>query len=284
MISNPKLHTNILVGSAIAATFIATYFPVLQELVKTWWRSDEYSHGFLIVPICCYIIWLKRNQLQSITYKPSIVGLIISICSLAVYVIGFYAGISTLCYLTIVPFWVGCVIYLYGYEMAKALFFPFLLLFFMIPVPSQLYSLLTIPLQLFVSKISVTSASNLGVPIYGEGNLIFLKDRTLEVVEACSGLRSLISLLTLSLIFGYFTLGSNILRGILFISAIPVAIFVNIVRVVLIVMALEYFDFDLTLDKYHSWFGLLIFILALVTIAAEKGVLGIWDPSDKQER
>jgi exosortase len=122
--------------------------------------------------------------------------------------------------------------------------------------------------------------SNLfGLPVYREGNVIHLPDRTLQVVQACSGLRSMISLLTLSAIFGYLTLKSNLLRTILFFSGIPAAILVNIIRVVLMVVAFYYFNYNLTTGTTHTIFGIIIFALALIFIAITKRVLSLWDKS-----
>ena len=173
----------------------------------------------------------------------------------------------------------GIIIYFYGFFLFKELLFPFLLLLFMIPIPSQIYASLTIPLQLFVSKTSVWIAVHLSLPIYREGNVIYLPDLTLQVVQACSGLRSMISLLALALIFGYFTLKSNSLRILLFISAVPTAVFVNIARVLLLVLAFHLFNYDLTKEPAHTVFGIFVFILALILIAISKGILSIWDRS-----
>ena len=144
-------------------------------------------------------------------------------------------------------------------------------------MPSQVYSILTIPLQLFVSKISVALAAFLEVPIYREGNVLYLPDKTFQVVQACSGLRSMISLLTLSLILGYFTLRSNSLKIVLFFSGIPVAVLVNIVRVSLLVLAFYYLGLDLTSEGIHTVFGMLIFLLALISIVGFKVLLSFWD-------
>lgn len=117
----------------------------------------------------------------------------------------------------------------------------------------------------------------MGVPVYREGNVIHLPNRTMQVVQACSGLRSMISLLTLSAILGYFTLKSNLLRTVLFVSGVPAAIFVNIIRVLLLVAAFYYLNYDLTAGNIHTVFGMTIFILALLLIIIIKQVLSIWD-------
>jgi len=242
-----------------------------------WAKSEEYSHGFLILPICAYILWRKKESLAEVRINPSIWGLALVIFSLLLYLFAHVAEILTLRSLSLVFVLSGVVIYFYGFRMFKELPFPLFLLLFMIPIPSQIYSSLTIPLQLFVSKTSVFIAALLGLPIYREGNVIHLPDRTMQVVQACSGLRSMISLVTLAAVFGYLTLKSNFLRTVLFVSGVPAAIFVNIIRVLLLVAAFHYFSVDLTAGSIHTVFGMTIFILALLLIIVIKGVLSIWD-------
>jgi exosortase len=269
--------------SVLGAAFVVTYFPVWKRLVGTWMTSDEYSHGFLIVPLCCYIIWKNKENLSKIAGKPSGWGLALSIFSLLIYIFAHFAEILTLASFSMVLLMAGIAIYLYGFKFCRSLTFPLFLLLFMIPVPAQIYSSLTIPLQLFVSKVSVGISGLIGLPIYREGNIIHLPEQTLQVVQACSGLRSIVALLTLSVVFGYFTLKSNILRTFLFLSGIPVAIFVNIIRVLLMVLAFYYFKYDLTAGTTHTLFGLLIFGLALLSIYFIRGALFIWDRSSTEE-
>ena len=266
----------------LIASFILTYFPVWKRLVLTWYSSDDYSHGFFIIPLCFYIIWRKKEVLAEIPIKPSSWGMALVIFSLLLYLFAHLAEIMTLTSFSIVLLLAGAVIYFYGFLMFKALLFPLFLLLFMIPVPAQIYAKLTIPLQLFVSKVSVGISSLLGLPIYREGNVIHLPGRTLQVVQACSGLRSMISLLTLSVIFAHLTLKSNLLRSILFLSGIPAAILVNIIRVLLLVFAFHYLNFDLTKGIIHTVFGLIIFILALIVIFIMKEILSVWDKSATQ--
>ncbi|MBU0993949.1 MAG: exosortase [Proteobacteria bacterium] len=284
--SNKQSHvisSNKLSLGFLLSIFIIAYFPVLKSLILFWNSSDDYSHGFFIIPISCYIVWQKKDALKKIPASSSFSGLVIVVVSLLIYVLATYAEISTVKSLSIVPFLGGSILYLFGFRMLKAVMFPILFLLFMIPVPGQIYSSLTIPLQLFVSKISVGISSMLGIPIYRDGNVIHLPDHTLQVVQACSGLRSLMSLLTLSAVFGYFTLKSNILRSILFATAIPTAICVNIVRVFMMTAAFYYFQYDLTEGTVHTAFGMIIFILALAIIVLIGKILSIWDNSATQE-
>ena len=260
-------------------TFILAFFPIWKRLVLSWYSSDQYSHGFLIIPITLYIIWKKKDILVKTPIRPSWWGMALVVFSLLLYLFAYFAEISTIASFSIVLLLAGVIIYLYGFLIFKELLFPLVFLLFMIPIPSQIYSSLTIPLQLFVSKVSVWLGSTIGIPIYREGNVIHLPDRTMQIVQACSGLRSMISLLMLSAIIGYLTLKSNILRFVLFLSGIPVAIFVNIIRVCLMVFAFHYFNYDLTKDSVHTVFGVIIFCIALIIIALSKGVLSIWDKS-----
>ena len=269
--------SSVFLFAIFVSTFIIAYFPVWKRLVLAWYSSDEYSHGFFIVPLCGYILWRKREFLAEIPVSPSSWGLPLIIFALLLYVFAHLAEILTVASFSMVLLIAGVVMYLYGLLMLKKLLFPMFLLLFMIPIPAQIYSSLTIPLQLFVTKASVWIGALIGVPVYREGNVIHLPDRTMQVVQACSGLRSMISLMTLSAILGYFTLRSNFMRVILFFSGIPAAIFVNIIRVLLMILAFYYFNFDLTKGTTHTIFGLIIFILALIFVALTKGMLSTWD-------
>lgn len=273
----------LLLTIVLFGTFILAFFPVWNRLVLSWYSSDQYSHGFFIIPITLYIIWRKKDVLGKTPIIPSWWGMALVIFSLLLYLFAHFAEILTLTSFSMILLLAGVIIYLYGFLIFKELLFPLVFLFFMIPIPGQIYSSLTTPLQLFVSKVSVWLASTIGIPIYREGNVIHLPDRTMQVVQACSGLRSMVSLLMLSAIFGYFTLKSNILRFALFLSGIPAAIFVNIIRVSLMVFAFYYFNYDLTKDSVHTVFGIIIFIIALIIIALSKGVLSIWDKSTTEK-
>ena len=164
--------------------------------------------------------------------------------------------------------------------MFRLLAFPLFFLILMIPVPEQIYSSLTIPLQLFVSKTSTDFAMLLNIPIFRQGNVIQLPEQVLEVVQACSGLRSVVSLLAVSAVFGYLRVNSNYLRSIIFFSSIPIAIIVNIFRVIIMIIASYYFQYDLSQGTIHTIFGMIIFALALVILFSLGKGLSFWDKSD----
>lgn len=264
------------------AAFIFAYFPVWRDLIGAWSGSPESSHGFFIIPISAFLVWKKSSTLSKFQAEGSILGLFIVILSLLLYLFAHYAEIMTLRSLSMVPLAAGIVVYLYGFCGLKELIFPIALLLFMIPIPSQIYSYLTIPLQLFVSKISVWAAALLGVPVFREGNVIHLPDRTLQVVRACSGMRSMVSLLTLSAVFAYITLKSNLLRTIMFLSGVPIAIFVNMLRVLVVILAFHYLNLDFSRGTPHTILGISVFAIAFVILATLKGVISTWDRSPAQ--
>lgn len=261
----------------VLGSFVLAYFPVWQELVSTWSSSDDYSHGFFIIPIIGYILWQKKDRLATLPQKISMAGFFLLFCSLVVYVLAYYAEIQTITSLSLISTLAGCVLFLYGPAVLKEVSFPLFFLVFMVPIPTQVYSAITIPLQLIVSKTSVDLLAATGIPILRDGNVIHLPEHTFEVVQACSGLRSLVTLLTLATIIAYFTLQSNILKVILILCAMPAAVLVNIFRVTVMITVYHVWSYDLTEGTIHTIFGVVIFVLAIAIIYLTRGVLQRWD-------
>ncbi len=253
--------------------FFAAYYPVFIELVKSWSGSEDNSHGFAIIPIAGYIIWQKRGVLPEPSSKGSSIGLIFIVISAALYIFAQLGKVVTLSSISMIAVLWGMILFLFGFKMLQAMMFPLAFLLFMIPVPAQIYSALTIPLQLLVTKVTVGLADLAGIPIYREGNVIHIPERTLQVVQACSGLRSIMTMLTLGAVFGYFTLKSVFTRGVLLVAGVPIAVAVNIVRVMALVVAFHYFRIDLSEGALHTALGLGVFLLALgIFILVQRGL------------
>jgi exosortase A len=260
-----------------AGTFLAAYLPVMIDLVRAWSGSDDYSHGFLIVPIALYIIWHKRGSLAEAATIGSWVGLPVAILSLLAYLFARAGEIITLASLSMIGFIAGTVLFLFGFRVLRLCLFPLLFLLFMIPVPAQIHAGLSIPLQLLVTRVTAWLASFAGIPIYCEGNVIHHSRGTFEVVQACSGLRSITALLTLGAVFGYFSLSSNFLRTILLVSAIPIAIAINILRIFVMVAAINFLGIDLTVGTPHTMLGLVLFGVAVAIFVLIRKGLALWD-------
>jgi exosortase len=190
-----------------------------------------------------------------------------------VFIFSYLAEIETLQYASLILTLLSLVYYNYGYQYSRALLFPLFFLIFMVPIPSQIYSELTISLQLFVTKTSVVLIKWIDIPTYREGNIIHIPEMRLQVVEACSGLRSMISLITLSVFYAYISFKKFYKRTILSLSAIPAAVFINIVRIITMVIGIHFYNINLTVGRYHEIFGVVIFGLGIACIVLAKGIL-----------
>jgi exosortase len=246
-----------------SVTFAAAYYPVWSGLVRAWNGSDDYSHGFFIVPLALYMVWRERGRLSAQAIRGSWIGLPVVLISLFAYLFAQVGEILTLSSVSLVLFVWGAVIFLCGTGVFRATIYPLSLLFLMIPVPSQIYAALTLPLQIFVTKVTVWLVNLTGAPVFRDGNVIHLTERTFEVVQACSGLRSIMTLITLAAVLGFFTLKSSLQRGVLIASGIPIAIAVNIFRLFILVTAFQFLGLDLSEGTSHTILGLVVFAAAL---------------------
>ncbi len=272
-----RKHITILLGGLAAALFITAYYPALKILVSRWIDSPEYSHAFLTIPIILYMVFRKKDVIKSGPVKYAWPGLLLIGMSSILYLFSLFTEVRTLIAGSMYITMVGVLIYITGVRSIKILLTPLLLALMLIPIPEQLYPQLTFPLQLQVSKISEFIVSHLGIPLLREGNVMNLPGRSFEVVEACSGLRSVITLMTLSVILGYFSLKRPMQKILLFATSIPTAIFVNIIRVSSMIILYHYFNLDLTKGAWHTITGLLVFSFALLTLFTIGKTLEQWE-------
>ncbi len=222
----------------LAILFIAIFHPIIIILTKQWYTSEDYSHAFLALPVITYMVWGKRNLFAcSKGCDGNQSGLFILLFSLICYSVAIKSKIDSFASVSMIFTFVGLIIYFYGYEILRNLSVPFILLLLLIPVPPSIYSLSTLPLQLKVSQISEFIIGLLNIPIFREGNVLTTPEKTFQVVQACSGMRSIVTLLTLSLMIGYFTLRTKTSKVILLLFSILVAVFVNVVRVVFLIVS-----------------------------------------------
>ncbi len=238
------------------------YFPVLKGLVYDWWHDPNYSHGFLLPVFSGYLVWSKRKELAQLPVKGSWWGLLLLGAGLLLLLLGWVAGEQFTQRFSFLVVLYGGLIFLLGWPIAKRLFFPVWILTFAIPIPYVIYNSLTFPLKLFASKIATNLLQFLGFSVYRDGNIIVLPNMVLEVVDACSGIRSLISLLALCSILAYF-MRSNLFRAILILSAVPIAIGVNVLRVFITGALAYYLGPKVAEGFFHTFSGLAVFGLSL---------------------
>jgi len=259
---------NGLAALLVAAGFGLLYWPVIVKLVSDWYHDDNYSHGFLIVPLALYFVWERREKLRAIPVTPSALGLIVVAGSAAVLVAGILGSELFLTRISILGTLVGVLLFLCGWGYLRALAFPLAFLLLMIPIPAIIFNRIAFPLQLLASQFGESAMGIANVPVLREGNVLILANTTLEVAEACSGIRSLVSLLTLAIVFGYFTDSRSWVRTLLALSSIPVAIVTNGFRVAGTGIAAHQFGAAAAEGFFHEFSGWLVFVSAFALMLA----------------
>lgn len=263
MLKNQNIHKLNSAYFQLGILFIAfavLYLPFLQTMVKDWGENDNYSHGYLIPFIFGFMIYSMRDQLGKIEISPSNWGMlviVIGLCQLMVAKIGMEYFLQRT---SIIVVFFGISLYLFGSKMTKKVSLPLLYLIFMIPIPAIIWNRVAFPMQLFASSITETIIHAISIPVYREGNVIHLTETTLEVVDACSGLRSLISLFALSGAFTFMVKLSTVKKWILFFSAAPIAIVVNITRLVSTAILAKWMGADAAQGFLHDFSGMVVFV------------------------
>ena len=247
------------------ALLIAVYFPILSKLVAQWSTDDDVSHGFFVPVVAGYIAWQRREKLLSIEWKPAWWGVALLVWAGLQAYLGMLGAELFLQRTAFLFSLVGMLLILGGTALVRELAFPLLLLPFMIPLPTVVYNQITFPLQLFASTVAEKSLEILNVPVLRDGNILELASQKLSVAEACSGIRSLLSLSFLSLVYAYFFDRKIWMRWVLLVATIPIAIIANAARVTLTGVFSE-INPSLAEGFFHEAEGWVIFLVALVIL------------------
>lgn len=247
--------------------FLWLYARVFATLASDWRTDDNYSHGFFILPLALYFVWERRGRLASLPPRPSVTGLLIVLFGLAVFLAGVLGADRFLPRVSLLIVLAGSIVYVAGWNMLRAMAFPLAFLLLMVPLPALIFNEIAFPLQILASRAGEAAMVAFHVPVLREGNVMILAHTTLEVAEACSGIRSLISLLTLGIVFGYFSDPRASVRWIVALSTIPVAILDNAVRVAGTGIAAQYYGDAAAEGFFHTFSGWLLFIVACLAVA-----------------
>jgi len=245
------------------ASFGVLYWGVLTKLVYDWANDGNYSHGFLIVPLAAYFVWERRARLAAIEVHPTVWGLVVLVASVAVLLVGLLGAELFLTRVSTIGVLAGGILFVWGWRHLRALVFPLAFLLLMIPIPTIIFNQIALPLQLLASRVGEMTLSAASVPVLREGNVIILANATLEVAEACSGIRSLISLLTLGIIYGYFSDSRMAVRIGVVLATIPIAIVTNAARVAGTGLAAHYFGPTAAEGFFHTFSGWAVFVIAI---------------------
>ena len=247
------------------ALAIACYAPVLLALVRQWNSDPDMSHGFFVPVVAGYIVWQRRDELAAMDAEPNWWGLAVLAWGALQLWIGTLAVELFLTRTAFVITLIGAVWLLCGTRILRTLAFPLLLCFFMVPIPAVIYNSLTFRLQLLASSLAEHALDLLAVPVLREGNVLVLPHQELSVVEACSGIRSLLSLTFLSLVYGYFFETKRWVRIALFLATVPIAIVANASRVTLTGIMTQVKP-ELAEGAFHTASGWVIFMVALAIL------------------
>jgi exosortase len=261
-----SLRTKVAAGVLVGAGFLLVYFDVIRKLVGAWSVDGNYSHGYLIPPIAAYMAWERRAQLAAAAVRPSVVGLVVVVGSMLVLATGILGSELFLTRISMLGTLAGTILFLFGWQSLRVLTFPLALLLLMIPLPAIVFNQIAFPLQLLASHAGEAVIGAADIPVLREGNVLILANTTLEVAEACSGIRSLISLLTLGVVFGYFIDSRVWVRTLIALAAIPVAVIANGARVAGTGVAAHHFGEEAAQGFFHEFSGWVVFAISFAMI------------------
>jgi exosortase len=248
-------------GSALIFLLVAAiYYQVLERLVTDWWQIPDFSHGFLLPPFAAYLVWERRITLLATKPAPAWSGIAVMAFGLVVLLLGIYGAELFLSRISFLILLAGLVLCFGGRPFIKELRFPLLVLILAIPLPSLILNQITFPLQIFASKVASDLLPLFAVPV------IVLPLMKLEVAEACSGIRSLVSLFTMAIIYGYFVERSAMRRVMLALASIPIAIAANAVRIVGTGLCVQYWSPEKAMGFFHEFSGWVIFLVSLACL------------------
>jgi len=248
----------------LSALLLLLYASMLKHLVLQWWSDADYSHGFLVPLFSGYVLWRTRDRWMSCEVKPSNFGLLVMLGAIGLLVVGSLGAELFTSRFSLLVLLAGMILFLAGWKFLRAVAFPLCFLIFMIPLPVIIYNQITFPLQLLASRFATFLLDLVHVPVLRDGNILILSNYSLEVVEACSGIRSLMALISLAVIYVYFLEPRRWAQLVLVVLMVPIAIATNAIRIMGAGMMAHRFGPAAAEGFLHEFSGWVIFLVALV--------------------
>jgi exosortase len=253
-------------STVLFSFFILLYASVLKGLVLQWWTDPDYGHGFFVPLFSCFILWRQRKCWIATEIKPSNFGLLVMISAVALLLIGSLGAELFTSRISLVVMLTGMILFLAGRATLRAVAFPLACLVLMIPIPTIIYNQVTLPLQLLASRLATFWLETVNVPVLRDGNVLVLSNYSMEVVEACSGIRSLLTLISLAIIYGYFVERRRWVRYTLVVLMVPSAIISNSLRIMGAAMIAHRFGPAAAEGFLHTFSGWVIFVVSLLVL------------------
>lgn len=258
---------------ALAITCAVLYVRIVPDMVRQWYSDDNYSHGFLVPFIAAWFIYERRETLLKTVAEPWNPGwavLLLGLCQLlAGHVMTEYFTMRS----SLVTVLCGIVLLVFGRAVFRVLLFPLAYLLFMVPIPYIVYNAVAFPLKMFVTRMAVGVMHFIGIVVVNEGNVIMFPSVTLEVVDACSGIRSLLSLLVIGVAYASFFKISILRRTAIILATIPIAVLVNGLRVIITGVLAQYFGTRFAEGFYHEFTGMAVFVVSMLLLFAVGALL-----------
>ena len=251
----------------------AVYMTIVPDMVADWYDDPNYSHGFLVPLIAAYFLMQNWPAIKSTPLRPSNAGLLLIVGSLILLLLGYIGTEYFTMRSSLVFLLAGIVLYWFGWTVLRLSSLSIAFLIFMVPLPYIVYDAIAFPLKLLVTYASVAVLKILSIPVVSEGNIIMFPQTVLEVADACSGLRSLMSLVTLAVAMAFLSQKTTVKRTILILSAVPVAIVTNMIRVIVTGVLASRYGAAAAEGFFHEFAGMAIFALAMVILFCESAIL-----------
>jgi exosortase len=262
-------------ATAILLTaLIFAYGPVMAGLAKQWRDDENFSHGFVVVPVAAFLAWRRRRSLQCAPTERSVFAAGLLGISILVYIAGRLGAELFLTRVSLIGVLAGAIGFIWGRAHLRILAFPMAFLLFAVPLPAIVFNRLTLPLQLVASSAGESIIRMFGVPVLRDGNVLQLPSRALEVVEACSGMRSIVSLLMVATLIGYVFEPRMSGRALIALAAVPIAIVTNALRVAGTGLASEWISPTAAEGFFHTFSGVVLFAIALVGLSSVQRLIG----------
>jgi exosortase len=257
----------------LSGALLLLYASILRHLVAQWWSDPDYGHGFFVPLFAGYVLWRTRARWMESDIKPSNFGLLMMLGAIGLLFVGSLGAELFTSRFSLLLLIAGMILFLAGWDLLRAVSYPLAFLIFMIPLPAIIYNQITFPLQLLASRFATFWLELVHVPVLRDGNVLVFSNYSLEVVEACSGIRSLMALISLAVIYAYFLEPRRWVRYLLVILMVPIAIVSNAIRIMGAGVMAHQFGPSAAEGFLHGFSGWVIFVAAVALLLASHWML-----------